>query len=508
MTRKAQARVSDRLNRLIASLTPGQRRYVRRWLKRWHPHSQTHALALYEYLIKHPDASHAQIKQHFAGSGWVSQLSVIKYQLYQAILNALAENLDSTSSPVSPSALRILYHIHVLIEQKLWQDALKLLDEAIEKHLQTGNHFILLGLLHLVLRLHAASDYNLTTDGHIKRFREIQAWLTTDIQEWCANALAFLMTFSTYKHRGRAGLSDPTTRAIFQSACQYLRKPSASTSFLNFYLYAQVQLLRAGMQDDYTSVLALVEELHHFVRDKQIQTLYAAPLSSYLLNAMITLTEAGYHEQAQTLLNYLQQLACVWNGRAMVGHALMVQRNYVAALLYLMERTFETTHQIQEFTLRDLHLINRVADQLPAEDWFKAYIYITQAKLAFVRGDLSGALDYLRFFQEEGKVTCARDIHAYSYLIAAIAYFELGDLSAMEKYWKRATYYLKKENLQTEGVRAILNFLGRARYRRPSREEWERLGEVVKGDKVVGRYFYFGWWVALWAGAGCWGSGG
>ncbi len=508
MVRKVRARTVDRLNRLIASLTPGQRRYVRRWLKRWHPQGQTHALALYEYLLKHPDASHAQIKEYFAGSGWVAQLSVVKYQLYYAILNALAEHMEAmSSSPITLSALRVLYHIHVLIEQKLWQDAVKLLDEAIEKHYRIGNHFVLLGLLHLVLRLHAASEYNLINEQRIARFREMQAWVVADIQEWCSNALAFLMTFSVYKQRGRAGFSNPDTQAIYRHAHQYLCKPSAYASFLNFYLYAQVQLLHAGMQDDYTSVLALVDELHRFVQDEQIQTLYAAPLSSYLLNAMITLTEAGYEEQAQTLLNSLRSLAQVWNGR-MMGPALMVQRNYVAALLYRMERTFEATRQVEEPTLRDLQLINRVADQLPAEDWFKAYIYITQAKLAFVQRDLTGALEYLRFFSQEGKMTCARDIHAYAHLIAAIIYYELGDLVEMERCWKRANYYLKKERLVTESVRQLLNFLGRARYRKPRREEWEALREVVDGDKVLNRYFYFGWWLALRAGAGCWGSGG
>ena len=487
MAEKSLTGHTARLNRLIVSLTPGQRRYVRRWLKRWQ--ANTHVVALYDYLIKNPQASHAQIKHHFSKSNWVRQLSVVKHHLYHAILNALVEQLDDTA-PFSPSALRTLHHIHVLIEQKLWEDALKSLNEALQKNYQAGNHFVLLGLLHLTLRLHAASDYSLITPQHLSQFKSLQRWLVIDLKEWSTNATAFLIAFSTYKHTGRAGYRSEEARGRYRQVQEHLEKPSPEASFLNFYLYAQTLLLLAGHHDNYDAVISFVDELERFIHDKHVLRIYAVPLSAYVLNALITLMEAGHSSQAEKLLAYLRRMARAQLSRNN-ARALMVLRNYVAGLLYLTEYASDARKVSEE----DMQIIERVANQLPGHDWYKAYIHLTMAKLAFAQKDYAAARQHLAFFEKEGRDTSARDLHAFSFMIAAITCLEQGDIRWMERYWKRASYYLQKAQLMSDATKAVLNFLSRARYREPDQQQWQQLYHIVRQDNILCRYFNFPAWI-------------
>ena len=478
--------VRNKLGRLISSLSKEQKRYVRRWLSTHYPNNRI--VKVYDYLVKHPMASHKQVKNHFAKEGWSAQLSVVKHNLYKAIIEALSERSDGDFL-LPQETWDVLMEIKTLINQKMWSDAIAEIEKNLIKGIREGNQFLVLGLLHLSLRLHGASDFAYVKKSVLEQFSDAMNWLESDVSVWMHNAYGFLRAFSLYKQKGKGLKDEGGIKQEYENIQESLKKPQKHSSFGALYLYSQTRLLLSGVFDKYDEILDEVKEFESFIISDRFFNKYSIPISSYLLNSLVTLAEQGKINEAKKVFDLLSDLY----NKTLTDSSLKsitVHRNFVFAILYLAEYTgnislIETNNNVIIELLR----------MLPDVDWQKAYVYFTVGKMYVYEQDYNKALDYLSFFEGVGKNTIAKDLKAFSFLLKTIVHFEQGSISEMEKNLKKAWYYLEKEDMISEDLRAVLNLLGRCRFRDPKETELMDIYDKVKHDRTLCRYFDFPKWL-------------
>ncbi len=464
-------RVNDSLVTLVNALTPEERKFIGKWLRRWRKDS--HVSQLFVSLLKCCDSNRdgfELFKRHYPEAN----ITVTKKLLYSRIIEGLAHLYKSQHR--EEKLLNDLIQASILIEKGLFVQAQDIINIILEKVIKLGYHGIAIHCFHLLLRLSRRWQH---PNFSFLDFIEHERAVVDDWKLWFSYAMSFEKILRDFRFKG-GHLADHKNQPI--------DLPSGANSILTKYLFVQNLLISQGLHKRYMDGVEVAYELlEEVLENEETRRLVGHLIASLIVNLIIHLTEEENFTEAEKLLVKLHDLVKK-EGTESTYYEIL--KNFIMAHLYFSEmsgKEFITTN-FEELVLKLKAHMSRIS-------WDFAYIYFTLAKIYFYDKQWDIALQWLEPFLKHGKGNKLRnlysDIAGFAYLLAGIASYELGKIDNLNHYIRRSKYLLKKQPFFDDNLNNLLNIIGRLSYHTFSKEEINSFYELMDASdkmKMVARY--------------------
>jgi len=462
---------SEKLYRLIRSLTPAEKRYFRLFV-RGKAERDSKYLLLFDLMagMESFDDTVCCNKIYKNQPVESRKYSELKAYLYDLVLKSL-QSYDEQSS-IEYKLNHLLQSVSVLFKRGFYDDCRELLYKAtkIATQYECFTH-----LLEIIRWEKHIAYTRMDVDFLHKQFDQLQFAETRALDQLRNNAAyrkLFFQVYTTIKrealHRGEERmarlqnlvqhelLSDPDKALSYKARVLYYRT-------LNLYYYAALepeQFYESGKK-----MIELLESQPHFLRENLAD--YIAALSNFILSSGLL----GRYEEVRATLEKLRILTPITEDDRRKIHRQYYTNKFVLCIF---------TGAFEEGRL-EMDRCQAEAGQFDPHDYETASFYFQYCCICFGCGDFSGALDHLNQWLNQPRTVEREDLQSLARILSLIIHFEMGNSVLLESLLRSATRFLQKKNRLYDLERRFFHFMSEL-MRAPSAREQQRAFQKMKED--------------------------
>ncbi len=462
---------SEKLYRLIRSLTPAEKRYFRLFV-RGKAERDSKYLMLFDLMagMESFDDTVCCNKIYKNQPVESRKYSELKAYLYDLVLKSL-QSYDEQSS-IEYKLNHLLQSVSVLFKRGFYDDCRELLYKAtkIATQYECFTH-----LLEIIRWEKHIAYTRMDVDFLHKQFDQLQFAETRALDQLRNNAAyrkLFFQVYTTIKrealHRGEERmarlqnlvrhelLSDPDKALSYKARVLYYRT-------LNLYYYAALepeQFYESGKK-----MIELLESQPHFLRENLAD--YIAALSNFILSSGLL----GRYEEVRATLEKLRILTPITEDDRRKIHRQYYTNKFVLCIF---------TGAFEEGRL-EMDRCQAEAGQFDPHDYETASFYFQYCCICFGCGDFSGALDHLNQWLNQPRTVEREDLQSLARILSLILHFEMGNSVLLESLLRSATRFLQKKNRLYDLERRFFHFMSEL-MRAPSARDQQRAFQKMKED--------------------------
>lgn len=442
---------SDKLHRLVQSLTPAEKRYFRIFI-RGKTERDSKYLRLFELLAAQEvfDEDVLKSKIYKSQPPGAKKYSELKSYLYNLVLKSL-QAYDEQHS-VQFKLNELLQGVMVLYKRGHYDDCRELLSKAARIARQYEDFGSQLDIIRWEKQLaYTRMDVDfLHKNLEQLQFQEDQALLhlrnTSDYQK------AFFQVYTSNFKREAAGRStgrntplldllpdshafgDPDRAASHKARVLYYRT-------LNIYYYTTAQY--EAFYESGKNLVLLLESQPHFLKENLAD--YIATLSNLILSCGLL----QRYDEVRICLRKLHSLTPITEDDRSKIH-----RQYYSNLFALCSFTGEFEEARQEMAR-----CQQEAEHFIARGHETASFYFQYCTICFGCGDYDGALDHLNTWLGQPRSVEREDLQSLARILSLVLHFEMGNLMLLESLTRSATRFMQKKNRYHELERRFMHFM-------------------------------------------------
>ncbi len=427
---------SDKLYRLIRSLTAAEKRYFSIYI-RGKTERDSKYLQLFEALDATRKFNEVKVIKRVYKDEIVTgkKYSELKAYLYDLILKCL-QSFDEQQS-VNTRLNQILQGVAVLFKRGHYDDCM----EQLHKARRLAEQFEMFSYLLDVVYWEKQLAYSRMDVDHLQK--KMDQWHYEE-----SHALDLLRNIATYRMAFFKVYTTIKKEAQFrgEDRLQQLKKLIDSHDFedihqamshrarvyylrtLNLYYYAAsepIQFYESGKQ-----MIELIESRPHFLRESISD--YIAGLSNLILSCGMT----QKYDEVEVCLHKLRDLRPITEDDRRKIH-----RQYYSNLFAL----YTYTGRFEEARVEMQRCQDEAAGFDP-QDYETFSFYYQYVFICFGCGDYDTALDYLNQWLNQPRSVEREDLQSVAHIMLAILHFEMGNFMLLESILRNTTRFLKKKN--------------------------------------------------------------
>ncbi len=462
---------SDKVYRLIRSLTPAEKRYFRLFL-RGKPERDSKYLQLFDAMAA------AAV---FDDEAWCALIyadkpvesrkySELKAYLYDLVLKSL-QAFDEQNS-VEYRLNHLLQSVPVLYRRGHYEACQDLLNKA----LKIARQYEYFAQMLEIIRWQKHLAYTrMDVDYLNKQFDELQ-FAETRALEQLQNAIAyrkvFFQVYTASKrealHRGAARManlnrlveselfSDPDRALSHKARVLYYRT-------LNVYHYAALE--REQFYGTGKKLIELLESQPHFLQENLSD--YIAALSNFILSCGLL----ERYDEVLVALDKLRKIKPLTEDDRRKIHRQYYTNKFV---LCIFTGDFEAAHL-------EMDRCQQEAGQFDPHDYETASFYFQYCCICFGCADFSGALGYLNDWLNQPRTIEREDLQSLARILSLVIHFEMGNNALLESLLRSATRFLQKKNRLYDLERRFFQFMAEL-MRVPSKRDQKHAFQKMQED--------------------------
>ena len=462
---------SDKLYRLVRSLSPAEKRYFRLFV-RGKSERDSKYVQLFDAVAAMDDFDDERLCSKIYNNQPVEsrKYSELKAYLYDLVLKSL-QSFDEQHS-VEYRLNHLLQSVTVLFKRGHYDACTDLLHKAgkMARHYECFTHQI------EVIRWEKHLAYTrMDVDYLHKQFDQLEfaeAHALEQLRNSAEYRKLFFAVYTTIKrealHRGEARmaklhqlvshelLSDPDLALSHKARVLYYRT-------LNLYHYAALegeQFYESGRK-----MIDLLESQPHFLRENIAD--YIAALSNFILSCGLL----ERYDEVRASLEKLRVLTPLTEDDRRKIHRQYFTNKFV---LCIFTGAFEEAR-------REMALCQAEAEQFDPHDYETASFYFQYCCICFGCQDFNGALDYLNQWLNQPRTVEREDLQSLARILSLILHFEMGNNVLIESLLRSATRFLQKKNRLYDLERRFFQFMSEL-MRAPSTREQQRAFQKMKDN--------------------------
>lgn len=429
------AKTSDSLLNLIATMSKQEKRYFKLRSTFYNKVEGSSCVQLFELIERTKPSNGKELLAHVQQETYAAQISFVKNQLTEQLLDSLAAYRASHKSWFTLQ--QMLSHVDVLMDRGLHEHAERLLMRAEKKALQLEEHWWLLEILHrkrsLLIR-HVASDFEHEIHAVYARIKETLALIlsTTQYRELLdiVQVLAARYAAAPTTHDAtilRNIIANPLLSSESKALTFSAKAALHTTRGTNALLVGNTN--EALLQ--YRAATSLWREHPIMIREHPVQ--YQDCLENYL-NCLI---ESNEEEEFVAVAHEIKKLRSS-GGRLPI----QLERIWNIELLFSinrgdLEHCASVIREIEQYLATHQEYSNPV-------DF--AALFHNCSVYYFLSGQYSKAVSSINTLQEQNHTGLKRDLQEFARVFSLITHYELGNITILDSMIRSAKRFLKKRN--------------------------------------------------------------
>lgn len=485
---------SDKLFRLIKSLSSSEKRYFILWAQ-----TKADRQSRYVHLFEEYDNSAEQndpevVKKIYPGETVNGKkYTELKAYLYDLILKAL-QAFDEQSS-VDYRLRHLLQSVSVLFRRGFYADCRELLGKARRLAFHFENFAILLEILRWEKHIaYALSDMDLLAK-EIQRIEYEEDTCIKQLQNLSDYRRLFLKVWTSVKTEAAARREDRIEKIHHLIDNPLLNNFDEARSHMARVLFLRTKTIYHYLTLDYDlfyenglKLIQLQESKPWFLAENLTE--YIASLSNFLLACGLL---QRYDEVAETLEKFRDLKPITHDDRV------KIQRQYFSGKLNLCVFTGDFEEGRKEMARLDAE--TKGADRAFFESASFQFQFFS---IAFGCQEYELALDSINKILGQHKTIERQDLQSLARMLNLLVHFEMGNMELLESLLRSSTRYLKSKNRLFEMEKSFIRFLGKLTKASSKKEQTEAfLAEkqqyLAEAESPVGRillqYFDFESWI-------------
>jgi hypothetical protein len=464
---------SDKLYRLIRSLSPAEKRYFRLFMgQKTEGEGKYQYQQLFEAIADMEVFDEAALKHKIYKNQPPEgkKYSELKAYLYEMVLKSL-QAFDEQHS-VEYRLNHLLQSVAVLYKRGHYDDCRDLLHKAAKLARQYESFTHLLE----VIRWEKQLAYTRMDVDYLHKQLEQLQFEEDRALEQLRNATeyrrAFFQVYTTIKREAQQRGFDRMTRLqslINQDSFDDPDRAESHKARVTFYrtlnLYHYAALEYEQFYETGIKLIALLESQPHFLRENLSD--YIAALSNLILSCGML----QRYDEVRACLEKLRHLAPITEDDRRKIH-----RQYFTNKFALCSYTGEFAEAQQEME----RCLQEAAD-FNSHDYETASFYFQFCTICFGCGDYDRALEYLNEWHNQPRSVEREDLQSLARILSLIIHFEMGNTVLLDSLLRSATRFLQKKNRLYDLERRFMHFMSEL-IKQPSSREQKTVFQKMKID--------------------------
>ena len=427
---------SDKLFRLVHSLSPAEKRYFKLYIKGKGERNSKY-LRLFEAITAMPVFDEDALrKKIYKNQQLESQkYSELKAYLYELILRSLQQYDEGRS--VEYRLNHLLQSVAVLYKRGQYPDCRELLVKAgrLASEYERFTHQIeIVGWEKRIAYAQMDADFFHRELDRLQ-FEENRALAL--LENEAAYRRAFFSVYATVKREAvltnserREKLNELLGQALFSDPEQALSHRARVMYFrtLNLYHYSLQE------QDEFYEtgkiLIELLESRAHFLKENLAD--YIAALSNYILSCGLL----RKYDEVRSSLEKLRKIQPIT-----VDDQQKIHRQYFTSYFVLCIYTGAFSE-----ARREMIRCQEEARALDLQDYETGSFYFQYCCICFGCGEFGEALDYLNTWLSQPRTVEREDLQSLARILSMIIHYELGNTVLLESLLRSATRFMQKKN--------------------------------------------------------------
>ena len=485
---------SDKLFRLIKSLSPSEKRYFIVWSQ-----SKAGRLSRFKQLFELNDQAEALndpefVKKIYPGESVEGKkYTELKAYLYDLILKALQAFDEQTS--VEYRLRHLLQSVSVLFKRGLYSDCREQLTKARRLAIYYENFSIILETLRWEKHIaYALSDMDLLAK-EIQRIDYEEDTCIKQIKNLSDYRRIFLKIWTSVKTEAAARHEDRLEKIHLLADDPLLKNFDGALSHTARVLFFRAKTIYYYLILDYESfyengrkLIDLQESKPWFLTENLTE--YIASLSNFLLACGLL---QRYDEVAETLEKFRQLKPLTHDDRV------KIQRQYFSGKLNLCVFTGDFEEGRLEMA--------RLADEVEKSDlaFFESASFQFQFfSIAFGCQDFRLAVDFINKILGQHKTVERQDLQSLARMLNLLVHYEMGNMELLDSLLRSSARYLRSRNrlfqMEKNFIRFMAN-LARAATKEAQKEVLTKEKDLLLSEakspvgRILLQYFDFESWI-------------
>ncbi|MCS6929536.1 MAG: hypothetical protein NZM43_08585 [Saprospiraceae bacterium] len=425
---------SDKLYRLVKSLTPAEKRYFRIFVGRMQTPSKY--MQLFEAIARSNHFDDEALRSEiYPDNGQGSQkYPELKAYLFDLILKSLQAYDESCRAEFRLNHL--LQSTVVLYRRGLYDACEDCLSKAERLALQYESFAHLLEIIRWQKHLaYARMDVDLL-HKHLNALLAREREIAEQLMEVLEYRNLFLQAYLLVKRE--ALLHSPAGQQQLQALRQHslLQTPGRTrshTARVLFYRTLNLCHYAAGEREAFyesgKALVALLESKPHFLRENQAD--YIAALSNSILSCGLT----GRYGEAERILNKLRKINPLTRDDALKIHRQYYTNKFA---LCIFTGAFEEAR-------REMERCQQEAICFAPHEYETASFYFQYCYICFGCADYDRALTYLNAWNNQPRTLEREDLQSLGRILAMILHFEMGNTLLLESLLRSTAQLLRRK---------------------------------------------------------------
>ncbi len=440
---------SDKLYRLVSSLTPTEKRYFRIFI-RGKTDRDSKYLQLFEAMSAATAFDEAQFKHKIYKGRPVhgKKFSELKAYLYDLVLKCL-QSFDEQHS-VEYKIGQLLQSTMVLFKRGHYNDCRELLHKARKTALQFECFSYQLEIIRWEKQLAYTQMDADFLDKNLDQLHFEESRALEQLQNLAIYRKAFFEVYAMVKREAlqrnkdrlnkiRAIISSDPFQSLDHAISHSARVQQLRT--LNLYHYAALE-----QEEFYTSgvkLIDLIESQQHFLSDNLAD--YIAALS----NLVLACGMLKKYDEVRICLKKLRELAPLT-----ADDRRKIHRQYFTIFFALC--TYSGDFQAAR---REMEICQAEAAAFDPRYYETASFYYQYALISFGCNDFNNAMNYLNEWHNQPRSVEREDLQSVARIFSLILHIEMGNNMLIESLLRSAKRFLKKKNRFQDLEQRFINFV-------------------------------------------------
>ncbi|MFN0037116.1 MAG: hypothetical protein ACKVUS_18830 [Saprospiraceae bacterium] len=462
---------SDKLHRLVRSLSPTEKRYFRIFVK-GKPGVDTKYTQLFEALAAAEvfDEEKWKKKIYKSQDAGSKRYSELKAYLYELVLKCL-QNFDELHS-THQRLNQLLQSVAALFKRGLYPDCRELLNKARKIAKQHESFVHLLEIVRWEKQLaYTRMDIDFL-HKNLERLQDEEARALEQLRNASHYRRAFFQAYATIKKDPFQRGPDRLTRLRQLVEQEAFADPDAAVShtarvlyYRTLSLYYHTALEQEKFYETGKTLIALQESQPQFLRENLSD--YIAALSNQILACGLL----RKYEEVRECLHKMDGLQAVTEDDRRKIH-----RQYFSGFFALCTYTGEF-----EQGRREMQRCLREAERFDRHDYETGSFYLQFVPICIGCADHDTALDHLNHWLAQRRTVGREDLQSLARILLLILHFELGNFLLLDSQLRTAAHFLKRRNRLHELERRFMHSIADA-IKLPDVRGQREVFEKVKND--------------------------
>lgn len=465
---------SDKLHRLIKSLSKPEKRYFKIYTSRHVLGDSNNYQILFDAIDKMEEYDEEFIKKKFSKTAFVKQLSIAKSRLYDQVLNSL--DAYHSNSSVDAQLKKHIHCIEILYKKTLYSQSHKLLQSAKKLANKYEKHTTLLEIGMWEKRLIEKDNYTEIGESELKKLHEEDTITLEKIKNfndfWNIKSRLFYILNKKGKARSQDELS--SFKSIIDNVL--LKSEDAAlyyeTKYLYYHIYSAYYFSIGDYENSYSNLIKnidLIENNTDLFKDEP--SIYFSVLTNAIYVGSRLKKYAEVFVQLEKLRSLPEKFTLKSNEDLDIK--LFSSSYSIELTLYAMKGEFDKGVDLVPIIEEGFKLYGEKINSVRL-----AYLYLNIAIMYFGEKNYTDSLKWINKLLNDVDIDKSEDIHCFAQLLNLIIHLELGNQRLLPYALKSTQRYLTTRNRVYKFETMVLDFINHMLKAKTKEEEFKNYEEL------------------------------